>query len=126
MTMYTATLVGLVRTARLRVAPGTEAVADDALLGRWVEQADQSAFELLLRRHGPMVWETCRRVLRHEQEAEDAFQAVFLTLARKAAGIRRAPCLAGWLYRVAYRCALAARARPRRTMTGDLEDAALA
>ncbi len=125
--MATATLARLVRAARLQAAPGTEATADDALLGRWVEQADQSAFELLLWRHGPMVWQTCRRVLRHEQEAEDAFQATFLTLARKASGIRRAPSLAGWLYRVAHRAALAARARLARSVpAADLESEALA
>jgi RNA polymerase sigma factor (sigma-70 family) len=127
MVMYTATLARLVRAARQQVTSGTEVVADDALLGRWVEQADQSAFELLLWRHGPMVWQTCRRVLRHEQEAEDAFQATFLTLARKASSIRRAPCLAGWLYRVAHRAALAARARIARCVTAaDLEDQVLA
>ncbi len=109
-------LARLVRAVHHQAAPRHERAADAALLGRWVEQGDQAAFEVLLRRHGPMVWQTCRRVLRHEQDAEDAFQAVFLILARKAASIRRAPCLTGWLYRVAHRAALAARARPRRTV----------
>src|SRR5262249_1634997 len=99
---------------------------DAALLGRWVDQGDQTAFELLLLRHGPMVWDTCRRVLRHEQDAEDAFQAAFLTLARKASSIRRAPCLAGWLDRGAHRAALAARARPGQPVTAaDLDQVAL-
>jgi RNA polymerase sigma factor (sigma-70 family) len=125
--MSTATLARLVRAVRDGLAPRHEPGGDAALLGRWVDQGDQAAFELLLHRHGPMVWDTCRRVLRHEQDAEDAFQAAFLTLARKAGSIRRAPCLAGWLYRVAHRAALAARARPRRVVTGtDLDEVALA
>jgi RNA polymerase sigma factor (sigma-70 family) len=125
--MSAATLARLVRAVRYGTAPHHESGHDAALLGRWVDQGDQAAFELLLHRHGPMVWETCRRVLRHEHDAEDVFQAVFLTLARKAASIRRAPSLAGWLYRVAYRAALALRARPQHIVTGtDLDEVALA
>jgi RNA polymerase sigma factor (sigma-70 family) len=86
-------------------------VSDAALLERFVRQGDEAAFELLVWRHGPMVLGACRRVLRHEQDAEDAFQATFLTLARKAGEAGRRGSLSGWLYTVAYRIALRARQR---------------
>src|SRR5262249_368681 len=70
---------------------------------------DEGAFAALLARHGPMVLGVCRRVLRHTQDAEDAFQATFLVLARKAGAIGRREALGGWLYGVA--CRVAARAR---------------
>lgn len=120
-----ATLARLVRQVRRRVDPEANA-GDCALLERWIDNADQHAFELLLWRHGPMVWQTCRRVLRHEQDAEDAFQAAFLALARKASSIRKTPSVAGWLYRVAHRAALAARSRPRADFRDDLDEVASA
>jgi RNA polymerase sigma factor (sigma-70 family) len=91
-------------------------VSDAALLERFVRRGDEAAFELLVWRHGPMVLGVCRRVLRHEQDAEDAFQATFLVLARKAAEAGRRGSLGGWLYTVAYRVAL--RARQRRAAGG--------
>lgn len=119
-----ATLARLVRQVRRHVDPQAD-VGDAALLAQWVDHADHNAFELLLWRHGPMVWQTCRRVLRHDHDAEDAFQAAFLTLARKAASVRRSDSLAGWLYRVAFRAALAARGRkPEAEALGDLDDVA--
>src|SRR5262249_43491990 len=75
---------------------------------------DEAAFELLAWRHGPLVLGTCRRLLSHPQDAEDAFQATFLALVRKAASIGRRESVAAWLHKVAYRVALAARAARRR------------
>jgi RNA polymerase sigma factor (sigma-70 family) len=84
--------------------------ADAPLLVRWVEQHDESAFAALVARHGPMVLGVCQRVLGDAHEAEDAFQATFLILARKAGSLRRPEALACWLHGVASRLALKARA----------------
>jgi RNA polymerase sigma factor (sigma-70 family) len=97
---------------RRTVAPAAgQGVADAELLDRFVRAQDQAAFELLVWRHGRMVLGLCRRVLRHGHDAEDAFQATFLALARRASSVGRRGTVAGWLYRVAYRTALAARER---------------
>jgi RNA polymerase sigma factor (sigma-70 family) len=92
-------------------------LTDDELLARFVAARDERAFTALVRRHGPMVLGVCRRVLGHAQDAEDAFQATFLVLARKAASAVPHGAVGNWLYGVAYRTALAARsmnARRRR------------
>ena len=103
----------LIRRLR-RVAEQTADGATDAsLLERFVAGRDEAAFELLLWRHGPMVLGVCRRMLRCDQDAEDAFQATFLLLARKAASVRRREAVAAWLYRTAYRIALRARQTAR-------------
>jgi RNA polymerase sigma factor (sigma-70 family) len=82
---------------------------DGQLLGWFVEQHDEVALEALVRRHGPMVMGVCRRVLHNEHDAEDAFQATFLVLVRKAASIVPREKIANWLYGVAYQTAFRAR-----------------
>jgi RNA polymerase sigma factor (sigma-70 family) len=94
-------------------APGAE-VSDAELLERFVKAADREAFELLVWRHQRMVFEVCRRVLRNHHDAEDAFQATFLVLARKAASIGNRQGVAAWLHRIASRVAQHARSRASR------------
>src|ERR671925_111852 len=96
---------------RKAVSPGEAGGLTDAeLLRRWVGARDEAAFEVLLWRHGSMVLGVCRRLLRRAADVEDAFQATFLAFVRKSAGIRRGQAVGAWLYRVAYRVALRARA----------------
>jgi RNA polymerase sigma factor (sigma-70 family) len=89
-------------------------VTDRQLLENFASRGDEHAFASLVQRHGPMVLRVCRRVLRHEQDAEDAFQAAFLVLARHPESIRRRDTLASWLYGVAYRTAMNAKRRDTR------------
>jgi RNA polymerase sigma factor (sigma-70 family) len=97
------------------VAERRAAEACDAeLLERFVADRDEAAFAALVRRHGPLVWGVCRRVLHDWHAAEDAFQATFLILARKAATVTKRTAVAAWLYRVAYHAATRARARAGR------------
>jgi RNA polymerase sigma factor (sigma-70 family) len=96
-----------------RFAPDAGLIPDDDLLRRYAERRDEAAFELLLWRHGALVWGVCRRVAPDRAAAEDAFQAAALALARHAGSVRRGPSAAGWLYRVAYRAALRTRSRGR-------------
>src|SRR5215472_13093395 len=83
---------------------------DGQLLELFLSRGEEAAFDALLRRHGPMVLGVCQRVLRNVHDAEDAFQATFLVLARKAGSIRSKQVVASWLYGVAYRTALKAQA----------------
>src|SRR5262245_25753291 len=107
---------------RLIDPPGAAGVTDADLLERFVRSRDEAAFELLLWRHERLVLNVCRRVLHDSADAEDAFQATFLVLARKAGSIGHSQALAGWLHKVAYRVALRARAgatrRRAREQTG--------
>src|SRR5260370_37838677 len=104
-------LHGFVQNLCRRLGSHGGAGASDAeLLDGWVAARDEAAFELLLRRHAPLVLGLCRRLLHRPQDVEDAFQAVFLLLVRKAASIRRGQAVGSWLYKVAYRVALRARA----------------
>ncbi len=105
--MATAQLGTLLRHIhKLAAARGTLQRTDRQLLDDFSARRDEAAFAALVARHGPMVLRVCRRVLGHEQDAEDAFQATFLILARKAASIRKPEALAQWLHGVAYRTAL--------------------
>jgi RNA polymerase sigma factor (sigma-70 family) len=93
----------------LAAATETRDASDHELVEQFVARRDDAALTALVRRHGPMVCSLCRRVLRNEQDAEDAFQAAFLVFARKAHTLRAQGSVGNWLYGVAYRTALKAR-----------------
>jgi RNA polymerase sigma factor (sigma-70 family) len=84
--------------------------SDGQLLEQFVVRHDEQAFSSLVKRHGPMVLGVCRAVLRDSHDAEDAFQATFLVLVRRAASLDTPQSLGGWLHAVALRIALKARA----------------
>jgi RNA polymerase sigma factor (sigma-70 family) len=103
-------LTGIIDHLRsLAINSDTACLDDRQLLERFLNRHDQAAFESLLYRHGPMVLGVCRRYLPDMHQAEDAFQATFLVLLRKARSLRKRELLANWLYGVAYRTAMKAR-----------------
>jgi RNA polymerase sigma factor (sigma-70 family) len=103
-----------------RLAPGD--VTDADLLTRFVTGRDEAAFELLLWRHATMVLSVCRDVTQDEHTAEDAFQATFFALVRRAAAMRDGQSLGAWLYQVAYRVALRARSQAVRRAAQERHD----
>jgi RNA polymerase sigma factor (sigma-70 family) len=103
-----------------------EELSDEQLLEAFVRHRDEAAFSALMRRHGPMVLGVCRRVLRHADDADDAFQATFLVLVHKAASLQQPNLLASWLHGVAYRTAQHARVRSARRHRHEREAASMA
>src|SRR5258708_5945540 len=95
---------------RIVLFGGGPGLTDANLLRRFAEERDNAAFEAIMRRHGPMVWGVCRRILSNPQDAEDAFQATFLVLVRKAATLRPREMVGNWLYGVAHQTAIRTRA----------------
>jgi RNA polymerase sigma factor (sigma-70 family) len=113
--MATSVLNGVIRHLREAVRlPESPALTDGELLESYILHRDEGAFEELLRRHGPMVLGVCRRILRNQADAEDAFQATFLVLVRKASSIRPRSMVSNWLYGVAHNTALKAGAMKRK------------
>jgi DNA-directed RNA polymerase specialized sigma24 family protein len=94
--------------------PGEEQVPEDELVGRFADSRDEAAFAALVRRFGPAVLRVCYRVLQHSHDAEDAFQATFLVLAREAVSLRRRGSVGPWIHEVAYHTALRVRERKAR------------
>src|SRR5438105_3311912 len=113
--MPKATLNELVCRLRRTVdASRLDDLSDAELLERFRSSTDPAAFETMVRRHGERVLAACHKVLADPADVEDAFQATFLVLLRDAHGIRKRHALGGWLYGVAHRIALQARARAAR------------
>jgi len=94
--------------------PGGGDLSDAQLLARFINEHDDAAFAALVKRHGPMVLGVCRRLLGNVHDADDAFQATFLILVHKAASLKSRELVGNWLYGVAYKTALAARAKNSR------------
>jgi RNA polymerase sigma factor (sigma-70 family) len=119
----------VVRQLDLLLRAGTTAgLSDEQLLARFAAReggVSAVAFEALVRRHGPMVLATCRGVLRSEHDADDAFQATFLVLARRAATLRRGDRLGPWLHRVALRASERARVAAARRRDREAQGAEL-
>jgi DNA-directed RNA polymerase specialized sigma24 family protein len=87
---------------------------DGQLLERFANRHDEAAFAALIARHGRLVFSVCQRLLDHEQDAEDAFQATLLVLVRQARSITKRDSVASWLYGVAYRVACKGRRKRAR------------
>src|SRR5262249_37933568 len=113
----------LQRLRRALRAPDVSGGADARLLADYLSRRDEIAIGELVRRHGPMVWGVCRRVLRDHHDAEDAFQATFLVFIRRAASIAAPESLANWLYGVAHQTAQKARATAAKRRTREKQTA---
>jgi RNA polymerase sigma factor (sigma-70 family) len=101
-------MASVIRYLRRVAAPPGD--TDGELLRRFAQERDEAAFTALLRRHGPLVFGVCQRILQNQHDAEDAFQATFLVFARKARWVAKPESLADWLFGVAYRTSCKARA----------------
>src|ERR1700722_16017518 len=113
--MPTSVMEPVIRHLRRAVAVREQAgITDGELLNRFVSIRDDAAFEALVRRHGPMVLGVCRRILRDSHEADDAFQATFLVLVRKAASVVPREMVGNFLYGVAHQTAVRARSAAAR------------
>src|SRR5262249_19068696 len=97
-------------------------LADAELLQRFVGNRDEAGFEVLVWRHGGMVLASAHRLLGNDADAEDAFQATFLTLALKAGAVRNGACLAGWLHQVVCRIANRLRKTRERRRSAPLDE----
>src|SRR5579859_2830201 len=102
MTTSPATMV-VEHLRKVALPPDGGNLTDGQLLCRFIETRDPWAFEALVRRHGPMVLGVCHRLVGHVHDAEDAFQAAFLVLARRSASVVPREAVGSWLYGVAYR-----------------------
>jgi RNA polymerase sigma factor (sigma-70 family) len=100
---------------RAALAQDGAGMTDGQLLEAFIARKDDETFDALLHRHGAMVMDVCFRILRNHHDSEDAFQATFLVLARKASSVRPRQQVANWLHGVAYRTALKARAMRAKT-----------
>jgi RNA polymerase sigma factor (sigma-70 family) len=109
------------RLSRVALRRDGEGLTDAELLECYLTGRDEEAFELLLQRHGPMVLGVCRRVLRNDADAHDAFQATFLVFVRKVASIGHRQMVGNWLYGVAHKTALKAKALDRRRRAKEMQ-----
>jgi RNA polymerase sigma-70 factor (ECF subfamily) len=117
---------GVIRNLRrIALLHDPAGMTDGMLLERFLSMGEQAAFELLVRRHGPMVLGVCHRILNNSHDAEDAFQAVFLVLIRKGPSLLPRPTFGNWLYGVAYHTALKARAASWKRRTKERQAAAM-
>jgi RNA polymerase sigma factor (sigma-70 family) len=112
-----------IRSIALLQAAGER--TDGQLLESFVRRREEAALEALVRRHSPMVWGVCGRILHNHHDAEDAFQATFLVLVRKAASVKPRQMVGNWLYGVAHQTALKARATRAKRQTREREMAAV-
>src|SRR5262245_20385970 len=121
--MHSPTLSTAVRRMRSLAAPPPDGLSDRELLKRFVKSRDEAAFSMLVNRHGPSVLGVCQRILNNTHDAEEAFQATFLVLSRRAGSIRKTASVGCWLYGVAFRVANKLKGRLARTpRTGGLPD----